>query len=230
MQCPRCGHENAGSRAYCERCGTPLNGTEGTSVQVEYKVPPPPPLNGHKVLPLQLPHPPLSPPPRLEDDEVTPTLLAHPESIARPRVGVFSGILYFIGTVIAIFGLLGALTTPGSGTVTGLIGLLLALVVLILSIVFFVRLRRRARPLPSLKRRVERAANGHLCAEMPVPRRRIAPVRPCSDEPGAEVLKASHPWPRPPHLSTLVVPMATLPGEWMKHHPTGETGPGRSLP
>ncbi|TMB79914.1 MAG: zinc ribbon domain-containing protein, partial [Chloroflexi bacterium] len=136
MQCPRCGHENASSRAYCERCGTPLNGTEGTSVQVEYKVPPPPPLNGHKVLPLQLPHPPLSPPPNLEDDEVTPTLLAHPESIARPRVGVFSGILYFIGTVIAIFGLLGALTTPGSGTVTGLIGLLLALVVLILSIVF----------------------------------------------------------------------------------------------
>lgn len=144
MQCPRCGHENASSRAYCERCGTPLNGTEGTSVQVEYKVPPPPPLNGHKVLPLQLPHPPLSPPPKLEDDEVTPTLLAHPESIARPRVGVFSGILYFIGTVIAIFGLLGALTTPGSGTVIGLTGLLLALVVLILSIVFFVRLRRRA--------------------------------------------------------------------------------------
>ena len=144
MQCPRCGHENASSRAYCERCGTPLNGTEETPVQVEYKVPPPPPLNGHKVLPLQLPHPPLSPPPNLEDDEVTPTLLAHPESIARPRVGVFSGILYFIGTVIAIFGLLGALTTPGSGTVTGLIGLLLALVVLILSIVFFVRLRRRA--------------------------------------------------------------------------------------
>ena len=144
MQCPRCGHENASSRAYCERCGTPLNGTEGTSVQVEYKVPPPPPLNGHKVLPLQLPHPPLSPPPNLEDDEVTPTLLAHPESIARPRVGVFSGILYFIGTIIVIFGLLGMLTTRGSGTVIGLTGLLLALVVLILSIVFFVRLRRRA--------------------------------------------------------------------------------------
>ncbi len=144
MQCPRCGHENASSRAYCERCGTPLNGTEGTPVQVEYKVPPPPPLNGHKVLPLQLPHPPQSPLPKLEDDEVTPTLLSYPESIARPRVGVFSGILYFIGTIIVIFGLLGALTTPGSGIVIGLTGLLLALVVLIFSIVFFVRLRRRA--------------------------------------------------------------------------------------
>jgi hypothetical protein len=143
MQCPRCGHENASSRAYCQRCGTPLNGTEGTPVQVEYKEPPPPPLNGHKALPLQLPHPPMSPPPRLENDEVTSSLFSYPESIARPRIGIFSGILYFIGAIIVIIGLLGALTTPGSGTAIGLTGLLLALVVLILSIVFFVRLRRR---------------------------------------------------------------------------------------
>jgi hypothetical protein len=143
MQCPRCGHENASSSDYCEQCGTPQNVTEGTPVQVEYqlefRVPPPPPLNGHKALPLQLP-----PPPTLEYEHLTPPLSSYSQSIARLRVGIFSGVLYFVGTIIAIFGLLGALTTLGSGTVIGLTGLLLALVVLILSIVFFVRLRRRA--------------------------------------------------------------------------------------
>lgn len=148
MQCPRCGHENASSSAYCEQCGAPQNVTEGTPVQVgyqvEYKVPPPPPLNGHKALPLQLPPPPSPSPPTLKYDQLTSPLSSYSQNTARPRIGIFSGILYFIGTIIVIFGLLGAITIPGSGTVIGLTGLLLALVVLILSIIFFVRLHRRA--------------------------------------------------------------------------------------
>lgn len=148
MQCPRCGHENASSSAYCEECGAPQNVTEGTPVQVgyqvEYKVPPPPPLNGHKALPLQ-PPPPSSPSPSTSKyDQLTPPLSLYSQSIARPRARIFSGILYFLGTIIVIFGLLGALTIPGSGTVIGLSGLLLALVVMILSIVTFVRLGKRA--------------------------------------------------------------------------------------
>jgi hypothetical protein len=53
-------------------------------------------------------------------------------------------VLYFIGTIIAIVGLLGALTTLASGTDIGLLGLLLTLIVITISIVFFVRLRNRA--------------------------------------------------------------------------------------
>jgi hypothetical protein len=62
----------------------------------------------------------------------------------RPDIGVFSGFLYFIGALITILGVLGIIVTFGSGTSTGLVGLLLAFALLTTSIVFFIRQRRRA--------------------------------------------------------------------------------------
>jgi hypothetical protein len=146
MQCPRCGHENANSSTFCEQCNSPLSVTEVTPEQAEYKAPPPSLLNGHKKLPLALPP---TPSRSLEYDQValhTPPTSPHfsyPQNVAPPRIGIFSGVLYLIGTFISIVGLLGALTTLGSGTVIGLSGLLLALVVMMISIAFFVRLRYR---------------------------------------------------------------------------------------
>jgi hypothetical protein len=141
MQCPRCGHENANSSTFCEQCSSPLSVTEVTPEQAEYKAPPPPLLNGHKKLSLAPPSPHAQP---LEHNQVVPPPSSYPLSSTPTNVGIFSGVLYFIGTVIAIVGLLGALTTFGSGTVIGLLGLLLTLIVMTLSIVFFVRLRYRA--------------------------------------------------------------------------------------
>lgn len=147
MQCPRCGHENANPSTFCEQCSSPLNITELTSEQAEYKAPPPPLLNGHKKLSLA---PPSTPSPQLEHDKVVPPATpatppsSYPLSVTPTGIGIFSGVLYFIGTIISIVGLLGALTTLASGTGIGLLGLLLTLIVLTISIVFFVRLRYRA--------------------------------------------------------------------------------------
>ncbi len=147
MQCPRCGHENANSSTFCEQCSSPLSVTELTPEQAEYKAPPPSLLNGHKKLSL-VPLPPPSPP--LEYDQVASPAspasppFSYPQSVTPTRIGIFSGVLYFIGTIIAIVGLLGALTTLASGTVIGLLGLLLTLIVMTISIVFFIRLRNRA--------------------------------------------------------------------------------------
>jgi len=147
MQCPRCGHENANSSTFCEQCSSPLSVTEVTPEQAEYKAPPPSLLNGHKKLSLAPPSPP-SPP--LEHNQVVPPAhpvpppSSYPQNVTPTRIGIFSGMLYFIGTIITIVGLLGALTTLGSGTVIGLLGLLLTLIVMTISIVFFVRLRYRA--------------------------------------------------------------------------------------
>ncbi|MDQ6644874.1 MAG: zinc ribbon domain-containing protein [Chloroflexota bacterium] len=147
MHCPRCGHENAQSSTFCEQCNSPLSVTEVTLEQAEYKAPPPSLLNGHKKLSLAPPSLP-SPPP--EYDQVVPLAppvsppSSYPQSVTSTRIGIFSGVLYFIGTIIAIVGLLGAITTLGSGTGIGLLGLLLTLIVMTISIVFFVRLRNRA--------------------------------------------------------------------------------------
>lgn len=144
MQCPRCGHENANSSTFCEQCSSPLSVTEVTPEQAEYKAPPPSLFNGHKKLSLAPPPPPSQP---LEYGQVAPSAsppFSYPKSVTPTRIGTFSGVLYFIGTIIAIVGLLGALTTLGSGTVIGLLGLLLTLIVMTISIVFFVRLRNRA--------------------------------------------------------------------------------------
>ncbi len=137
MRCPQCGFENVNASAYCEQCGSPQNMREIAPGQEEYKAPPPPPLNGHHVLP------PVPQPPPLEYNQVTPPSLSYPQAIARPGIGIFSGILYFVGVAIAIFGLLGILTTFGTGTIIGLTGLLLTLIIVIVSIALLFRIRDR---------------------------------------------------------------------------------------
>jgi hypothetical protein len=137
MRCPHCGFENVNASAYCEQCGTPQNIREIALEQEEYKAPPPPPLNGHNVLP------PVPLPSSIEYNQVTPPPFSYPQVIARPGIGILSGILYFIGVAIAIFGLLGILTTFGTGTIIGLTGLLLTLIMVIVSIVLFFRIRKR---------------------------------------------------------------------------------------
>ncbi len=159
MQCPRCNLENAGASAYCERCGTLLlDLTQHTPEEVEYKAPPPPPLNGHNEIPrpapLEITDPPPSPPPPppLPEYAMQPQPVAEQRyflpDMGRSRIGVFSGILYFIGTVIAIFGMLSILVTFETGSSLGLVGLLLAVALLIASIIIFVRQRRHTSSLP----------------------------------------------------------------------------------
>lgn len=143
MRCPQCGFENVNASGYCEQCGAALNMREIALEQEEYKAPPPPPLNGHHVLP-SVPSLPSS----LEYNQETPPSFPYTQGTARPGIGIFSVILYFIGIVITIFGLLGILTTFGTGTIVGLAGLLLTLILVIVSIVFLFRIRK---PVTSLR-------------------------------------------------------------------------------
>ncbi len=140
MQCPHCGFENINATAFCEQCGAPQNTVAITLKQEEYKAPPPPPLNGHTKPPvpsLTTTHP------SLEHDQGAFPPYSYAQSIIGPATRIFSAILYFIGIFIAIFGLLGILTTFGSGNTIGLIGLLLSLIIVIISIVFLFRIRKR---------------------------------------------------------------------------------------
>lgn len=138
MRCPQCGFENVNASGYCEQCGAAQNMRESALEQEEYKAPPPPPLNGHHIL---SPVPPL--PSSLEYNQVMLPSFPYTQGIARPGIGIFSGILYFIGIVIAIFGLLGILTTFGTGAIIGLAALLLTLILVIVSIVLLFRIRKR---------------------------------------------------------------------------------------
>ena len=152
MQCPRCSFENERTSTYCERCGTLLQNFEEIEVagQTEYKAPPPPPLNGH--------NPP--PPPPANDDTTPPTadeassqppivdewggmstpFYNEPGIQATGHIGVFSSILYFVGVLIIAYGMFAILVTFSSGASIGVLGLLLSLVIVIASIVLFIRL------------------------------------------------------------------------------------------
>ncbi|HLZ81468.1 MAG TPA: zinc ribbon domain-containing protein [Ktedonobacteraceae bacterium] len=137
MQCPHCGFENVNATAFCEQCGAPQNTVAITLEQEEYKAPSPPPLNGHKI-------PPSPSPPSLVYDQGAVPPYSYSPGNAHPGTRIFSAILYFIGIFITIFGLLGILTTFGSGNTIGLIGLLLSLIIVIISIIFLFRIRKRA--------------------------------------------------------------------------------------
>jgi hypothetical protein len=150
MQCSSCGFENTSSSVYCEQCGTLLNvprsifdQTELSTPQIEYysqyNAPPPPPLNGHGTLT------PPPPPPPLEYSSYTAQsqIFLNAQVISRPGIGIFSAILYFVGALVAVFGLIGTIATFSSSTGTGGIALLLGVALLIASIVVFIRIRRR---------------------------------------------------------------------------------------
>ncbi len=161
MQCPHCSFENERTSTYCKRCGTLLHNIEEEEVagQAEYKAPPPPPLNGHNPPSALKSH--HLPPPLSADDDTTPPVAdetsAQPPiveewgSMSTPtyntpriqttdRVGVFSGILYFLGVLITAFGVFAILVTFSSEATVGLIGLILSNIIVIISIVLFVRL------------------------------------------------------------------------------------------
>jgi len=65
---------------------------------------------------------------------------------APPHLGIFSGILYFLGVIIVMFGTFAILVTFGTGATIGLIGILLSLVICIASIILFVRLVQQHAP------------------------------------------------------------------------------------
>ncbi len=153
MQCPRCGLENTSSSIYCEECGTPLNVPPYTLGQTEYpapqtdyseyNAPPPPPLNGNNAPPAD--NEPLPPPPPIEYDSyaMQPQAFTHQKITSRPGLGIFSAILYFIGALIAAFGLLGTMATFGTDPLIKSVGFLLSIALFIASIFVFVRIRRR---------------------------------------------------------------------------------------
>lgn len=151
MQCPHCGLENTSSSIYCEECGTPLNTPLYTLDQTEYlepqtdyseyNAPPPPPLNGNHSTPEydEL----LPPPPPVEYGSMQPQTFTHQKITSRPGPGIFSAILYFIGALIAAFGLLGTIAAFGTDSLIKSVGFILSIALLIASIFVFVRIRRR---------------------------------------------------------------------------------------
>ena len=154
MQCPQCGLENTSSSIYCEGCGTPLNvppyvmgQTEYPAPQTdysEYNAPPPPPLNGNNAPPADNePLPPPPPPIEYDSYAMQPQAFTQQRITSRPGLGIFSAILYFIGALIAAFGLLGTMATFGTNQLIKSIGFLLSIALFIASIFVFVRIRRR---------------------------------------------------------------------------------------
>nr|HET6902210.1 hypothetical protein [Ktedonobacteraceae bacterium] len=153
MQCPRCSFENERTSTYCERCGALLQNVAQDEVvgQTEYKAPPPPPLNGHNPPPPPPAYDYTTPPPIAEEASSHPPTVEEWGSMSTPyynnpsvqpteRIGVFSGILYFLGVLIIAFGAFAILVTFSTGATIGVIGLLLSLAIVIAGIVLFVRL------------------------------------------------------------------------------------------
>src|SRR5439155_8812217 len=139
-----------------EGCGTPLNvppyvmgQTEYPAPQTdygEYNAPHPPPLNGNNAPPEdpednEL----LPPPPPIEYDSyaMQPQAFTQQKITSHPGLGIFSAILYFIGALIASFGLLGTMATLGTDPLIKSVGFLLSIALFIASIFVFVRIRRR---------------------------------------------------------------------------------------
>lgn len=154
MICPHCGFENAATSTYCERCSNLIqNFPEYMPGQTEYNVPPPPPLNGHNEIPLRPPSPidiDVTPPPEehgygassAASMDASPQTFTNQKMIASPRIGLFSGILYFAGILLAAFGLMGTATTFGTRAGIGSIALLLGIALVIAGVVVFMRIRR----------------------------------------------------------------------------------------
>jgi hypothetical protein len=151
MQCPSCGFENASSSTYCEECGTLLSAppyavdqTEYQAPQTEYGAytpPSPPPLNGNNALPEYNELPP--PPTEYSSYGMQSQAFTNQQFISRPGLAIFSTILYFMGALIAALGLLVTVTTFSASALTGGIALLLGIVLLIVSIIVFIRIRGR---------------------------------------------------------------------------------------
>jgi len=152
MQCPRCSFENERTSTYCERCGTLLQSFEQDEVagQTEYKAQPPPPLNGHNPPPPPPAYDNITPP-TADEASSQPPIVEEWGGVSTPfynnpgiqttgSIGVFGSILYFLGVLIIAFGVFAILVTFSSGASVGVIGLLLSLVIVIASIVLFVRL------------------------------------------------------------------------------------------
>lgn len=165
MQCPRCSFENEPTSTYCERCGTLLQNVEQNEVvgQPEYKVPPPPPLNGHNPPPPPPAYDYTTPPPIADEASSQPPIVEEWGSMATPfyhnpgiqatgHIGVFSGILYFLGVLIVAFGAFAILIAFSSSASIGVIGLILSLAIVIASTVLFVRLLHHIPHLPGWQR------------------------------------------------------------------------------
>jgi hypothetical protein len=169
MRCPNCDVENASTSIYCENCGTLLQSFTNYEPpeQSEYQAPSPPPLNGHN--PPLPPPPPLAydyseiPSTFNADESPLPNEYSSPlPSAIEPgsrstlfyadqnariadfthHLGIFSGILYFLGDFIIILGIFATLALFGTNNITRLLSIILSLAILIASIVFFVYLVR----------------------------------------------------------------------------------------
>ena len=173
MECPSCHFENESTSTYCERCGTLLQDTtpEPFPEQVEYQVPPPPPMNGHNPLPTSARNsaPPTPPSPEeFTDDSPLVSEFTAPSAYEQSRMSsassmeipsysnqklqpprrlsILSAILYFLGVILVTYSIFAILVNFGSGATIGLIGIMLSLGIVLVSIVLFVRLVQRHTP------------------------------------------------------------------------------------
>ena len=167
MRCPNCDVENASTSIYCENCGTLLQNFTSYEApeQSEYQAPSPPPLNGHNPPPPPPPAYSYSEIPSTFNTDETPvsneyssplpyavepgsrSTLYYADPNARltdviRHIGIFSGILYFLGDFIIILGVFAILAMFGTNNVTRLLSIILSLAILVASIVFFVYLVR----------------------------------------------------------------------------------------
>ncbi len=145
MRCPRCDFENPDTSIYCEQCGAIQDVSHYITNQREYKPAPPPHLNGHAKhkIPLPLPENTSS---QEHVSYITQTQIpSEQKNIIYPIVGIFSGVLYFMGLAIAALGVMEAIVTFDSGTRLSSIALLAGIALIVAGLVFFIiRIRKRS--------------------------------------------------------------------------------------
>lgn len=170
MRCPNCDFENSVFSSICLRCGASLevnpssqetpdansqsssNYTDPSVYQeyaAQYRAPTPPPTNGHNRL---FPAPPS--PSERSSDETDEAASSMPSQMYGDFKGystqaswtasrVVRSIVYFIWATFGGFGILGALISINNSNALAAIGLLAWLIVLIASVIVFIRLRHR---------------------------------------------------------------------------------------
>ncbi|MFL5626432.1 MAG: hypothetical protein ACJ788_12640 [Ktedonobacteraceae bacterium] len=145
MRCPRCDFENPATSIYCEQCGAIQDISHYVSNQKEYKPAPPPRLNGHARHATLPPLPEDTSPPEYASSTTQSQIPPAQKNITYPFVGIFSGVLYFIGLAIAALGVMEAIVTLDSGTRLSSIALLAGIALIIAGLVLFItRIRKRS--------------------------------------------------------------------------------------
>lgn len=147
MRCRRCNFENTDTDAYCAQCGSLLSSSTSyqTSQAVYSSIAPPPPPIEYGISP----QPPAVynsiPPPPPAEYGISPQMFAY-EKIPPTRTDgamslIIRSILYFIGTAIAAFGLVGGLLSFVNNSLSVAFGVCLLVVGVIAYIIVVMRHR-----------------------------------------------------------------------------------------